>query len=629
MVREVRKRRELPTAAWSRRHGGIVVALWAHALVLAVAATLLRGTHGAAEAALVLAAAFIAAQPRLSRSIRETAATLGILLSSAVLVHLGNGAIEMHFHFFVGLALISLYQRWLPFVLAVGFILVHHGLGGLVAPESVYNHAPAWQEPLKWAAIHAVFVLGAAIANLLTWSSTEDAFIDSLTGLVNRKLFLDRLGHGLVISARSAAPVAVIFFDLDDFKSINDTQGHGAGDELLALVGARLRTQVREADTVARLGGDEFAIIVRDAVTDASVEEVARRVLRVLAEPVTIGADEILLAASIGIAVSEPGDSAEDLLRNADLAMYQAKAAGKGAYRFFRPAMHADLVSKLNMTKELRRALVDGEFVLHFQPTVNLATHRVEGLEALVRWQPPSGPLRMPSDFIGLAESTGLIVPLGRWVLEEACRQMVGWQQAFPSGGGSPKLSVAVNLSARQIVNPRLEADVAAVLDATGLDPASLVLEITETVLMQDTALSIDQLNRLKGLGVRLALDDFGTGYSSLSYLKRFPIDVLKIDKSFVDGLAHGAEASTLARAVIRLGHTLGMQTVAEGVETAEQAASLAALRCDTAQGYYFARPIPAPDIDRVIARARAGCAWSVAVATPQPHRVLVRSLPA
>jgi diguanylate cyclase (GGDEF)-like protein/PAS domain S-box-containing protein len=427
------------------------------------------------------------------------------------------------------------------------------------------------------------------------------AFHDSLTNLANRALFTDRVEHAVARQARRSEPVAVLFLDLDGFKGVNDTLGHAAGDELLMAVAERLLSCARDVDTVARLGGDEFAILLEDTRDGSGPARVAERVLRALASPVRLRDKEVTVSASIGIAVSDPGrePSSEELLRNADIAMYMAKGSGKDRFEIFEPSMHIAVVQRLEIEADLSRAISDGEFVLHYQPIVALEDQSISGVEALVRWQHPERGLVPPNDFIPVAEETGLIVPLGRWVLHEACLQAARWQAAYRA---HPPLSISVNLSPRQLLDRDIIAHVQEALEASGIPPETLTLEITESALVQDTEITIARLHALKALGVRLAIDDFGTGYSSLSYLQRFPVDVLKIDRSFLDVERNANPA--LVRAIVEIGRTLELDTVAEGIEHNEQLTQFRALQCRHGQGYLFARPAGHADITALFDRS-------------------------
>jgi diguanylate cyclase (GGDEF)-like protein/PAS domain S-box-containing protein len=428
----------------------------------------------------------------------------------------------------------------------------------------------------------------------------HQAHHDPLTGLPNRALFLDRLNQALNRARRDGQQRAVLFIDLDRFKDVNDSWGHDAGDRLLVGVTARLRACLRDEDTLARQGGDEFTILL-EAVADAGeAARVADRLATALDRPFPIEGQEHRITASIGIVMTQGVHlRAEDLLRDADIAMYRAKEAGKARYAIFDPAMQSGLLERLALERELRQALDTDRFVLHYQPIVDLATRAVVKVEALVRWPHPQRGFIPPTTFIPIAEESGLIRPLGRWVLREACRQARLWEQA-----GLP-VAVAVNLTAHEFQGATLIEEVTSALAATGLTPEHLLLEITESVAMRDVAATTATLATLRGHGVRVAIDDFGTGYSSLAYLKRLPVDTLKIDRAFIDGLGDDPEDTAIVEAIITLAHTLGLQVVAEGVETPAQAAQLRTLGCESAQGYLFARPLPASDLRALLALER------------------------
>jgi len=435
----------------------------------------------------------------------------------------------------------------------------------------------------------------------------HQAFHDSLTGLANRALFRDRVAQAVSRGSRKGVLPAVLFIDIDNFKSVNDGISHEAGDQLLCMISRRLAEAIRTADTCARVGGDEFAVLVEangsgSVVSDAA--HIAERIFASLRSPCDVNGSEIVMSVSIGIAVARVGDDDADLLRNADLAMYRAKNRGKGRYEVFEPAMHQAVRKRLELETELRRSIeqaVNGKhtngdrppFVIHYQPIAAMATGYISKVEALVRWDHPRRGLVAPMEFIPIAEEMGLIVPLGRWILREACRQTRTWQRAYATSGLPQQIGVTVNLSARQLLQPELPADVAAALRDSGLPAGCLTLEMTESMLVEDSNAILARLRALKALGVRLAIDDFGTGYSSLAYLERFPVDLLKIDKSFVDKIGMGLD-SPLARAMIGLGRELGMHVVAEGIETQVQWSSLRALGCEMGQGFYLSRPLPA-----------------------------------
>lgn len=421
----------------------------------------------------------------------------------------------------------------------------------------------------------------------------HQAFHDSLTGLPNRALFQDRLAQSLARARRKATSVALLFLDLDEFKVINDSLGHKAGDHLLMQIGERLMLCVRAGDSVARLGGDEFTVLLEEIRDSSQVSRVAECIAEQLRAPFLLDGHEVFVTVSIGISISDARFSEPDnMLRNADMAMYEAKNNGRNGYAVFDPGMDQRAWKRLQMEIELRRAIEHEELLLHYQPVVDLTTGMVVEVEALLRWQHPEHGLVSPQEFVPIAESTGLILPIGRWVLEQACKQVKQWQAGRPDGAELLRLSV--NLSARQFKQEGLLEDITAALARTGFDPACLKLEITESVALDNSEATLATLRRLKEIGVRLAIDDFGTGYSALSYLKRYPIDTLKLDRSFVDGLGFDIEDTAIVHTVIAVAKTLGISVTAEGIETAEQLAQLRALGCDLGQGYYFARPLPA-----------------------------------
>jgi diguanylate cyclase (GGDEF)-like protein len=874
----------LPDEIWAQRHRWILALLWLHVPAVFVFALVRHQpvNHSATEASIVMVFAAVATLGTYSgqRRFSTVVTSLGLMVSSAVLVHLANGAIEMHFHYFVMVGVVTLYQDWLPFLVAIVFVVAQHGIMGVVDPHSVYSHADAQRKPWQWAAVHGGFILAMSAVGITSWrlneslqrraqerelklaeaqevarlgswelnvrtgemewsqelyrlleldpttgppsldvvlaqvhpddrdavavavndarttgggssldfrvvsapelrwlhgrvratvsltgrikvvsgtaqdvtdrklaeaelsetlslltatldstadgilvvdlegsitsfnqrfvdlwkipdrilesrndadalefvlSQVEDpdrfaakiqelyarpdalsedtitfidgriferlsmpqrvagetvgrvwsfrdvterrrlehqlshqAFHDSLTALPNQALFRDRVDHALSRATRGATEVAVMFVDLDDFKTVNDSLGHTAGDELLVTVSDRLRNALRASDTAARLGGDEFAVLLEDLVDDVGAQTAAEHLLRSMQEPFHIHGHEVVLSASIGITFGDAASTCDQLLRNADLAMYTAKRRGKNRFEVYRAEMHAVALDRLERESALRRGLERSELVIEYQPVVALPSGRVKGFEALVRWQHPELGLLQPSQFVQLAEETGLVGELGRQVLVAACMQTRRWQLEHPD---FPPLSISVNVSPRQLQNDELVECVAATLDATGLPPSSLVLEITETVMMHDTDVTITRLEALKALGLRLAVDDFGTGYSSLSYLQRFPVDILKIDRAFVSTLGSASGEVSLAPAIVSLARTLDLDVVAEGVETAVQGDILAALGCEFAQGYHFGRPASVSAIDALLARDPVLPAGASPVArTPVPR---------
>ena len=423
----------------------------------------------------------------------------------------------------------------------------------------------------------------------------SQALHDRLTGLPNRVLLRDRVQHAIARAGRRGAAVALLVADVDRFKAVNESLGHDCGDRLLVAVAERLTDMLRPGDTVARMGGDEFALLCEDIGGPDEAARIAARVLEAFEKPFAIQGDDLSLTASVGVAVGTiDGPVPELLLRDADVAMYRAKENGRGRFEVFDESMLAVTSERVSAENQLRRGIAQGELRLYYQPIVHLETGAIAGFEALVRWQHPERGLLPPSEFIPTAEATGLIVPLGRHVLADACLQAASWADTHASG---ERLRISVNVSAKQLVQPGWSDEVAQVLAESGLAPRQLVLEITESVLMDDTDTTAVRLEELRRLGVRIAIDDFGTGYSSLGYLRRLPVDILKIDKSFIDGVAEGPHESALARAVVKLASTLRLEAVAEGVSSRKQLLQLRRLRCPYGQGFFFSRPQPAAAI--------------------------------
>lgn len=854
----------LPIPVWQARHRGILILLVAHVPTVFLFA-LVRGEsvlHGAVESALVGSWAVGALICRRSRATATVAASLGLLTASAVLVHLSGGVIELHFHYFVMVGVVTLYQEWRPFLIAIGYVVFQHGLAGAISPESVYNHESAVAHPWLWAGIHGVFILGMSVAGIVSWKLSEtllaatvrresslaeaqsvgrlgsweldrttgvaewsdemyrvlgvlpgevqpgpDAFLacvhpddldvirsgiasivagrhefttdfrvlpadggpvrwlhgrwrassidganvtaiagtlqdvsdrvradgelrtalslleatldatadgilvvdthgtivsfnrrfsemwriprsildagddnaalawvirevadpdvflgkvrelyaqpeaessdtiefrdgriferhsrpqrvddrvvgrvwtfrditaerrlqeelahqafhDALTNLANQALFRDRVDHALTRAHRRPAELAVMFIDLDNFKTVNDSLGHTAGDELLVRVTERLLACVRDEDTVARLGGDEFAVLVEDIDGPDDAIAVAERVSAAFDHSIRVGDQEIFVSASLGIAFADHGSrqpiGSDQLLRNADLAMYTAKRRGKGRFETYEPTMHEAAVERLAVEADLRNAVARNELVVHYQPMVDIGTGFVRVVEALVRWDHPTRGLVPPMSFIPLAEETGIIDKIGLFVLHQACTDTARLRQ------DSPGIAVSVNVSPRQLRTPSIVSDVVNVLAVSGLPADALILEITEGAMMHDPEGVAETLKALHDIGVRLAVDDFGTGYSSLSYLQRFPIDIVKIDRSFVDKV--DSDPDSLVPTIVRMAQSLRLTAVAEGVESGGQLDRLRDLGCDLAQGFHLARPQP---LDQVLALLR------------------------
>jgi diguanylate cyclase (GGDEF)-like protein/PAS domain S-box-containing protein len=735
----------LPYEEWRQRHRVIVALLWIHAVGLTVFG-LVRGYtlgHTMTDTVVIAVAAFFASQRSLGRKWQSIIAAFGLVASSGVLVHLSNGVVEMHFHYFVVVVILSLYEDWVPFLVAIGFVVIEHGAMGVISPRSVYNHQSALNNPWKWALIHGSFVLAESAACLVAWRKNEDtrvdlqqsvrslseseerfrslvqnasdiallsdrdsrityaspsikkvfgyepeeilgqtrwafihpddmglavaaweaaitstepvapieyrarhadgswrwvevimgnllddpavegvvlnirditerkiaedamlhqAFHDALTELPNRALFLDRLGQALARRGRRSGLTAVLFLDLDRFKWINDSLGHAAGDQLLVQVAARLAGAIRPGDSVARFGGDEFVVLCDDLEGEWEAQGIAERLEAALSQHFCVEGRDITVTASMGIATtaSASGATADALLRDADAAMYRAKERGRNRIEAFQRGMQAVALERLEVESDLRRALERKELRVHYQPVVRLAGAAMLGVEALVRWQHPERGLVPPGEFIPVAEETGLIQQVGSFVLTESCRQVAAWNRAHPDRAS---LSVAVNLSARQMSAAGLTRLVLTALNDSGLEPGMLCLEITESVLMEDVTASRNVLQSLKELGVRLGIDDFGTGYSSLLYLRRFPVDFLKVDRSFVSGLGQNSEDGAIVAGVLGLAHALGVEAIAEGVEQPEQADKLAGLGCELAQGFLWSKPLAPEELEATFER--------------------------
>jgi diguanylate cyclase (GGDEF)-like protein len=451
------------------------------------------------------------------------------------------------------------------------------------------------EEVLKAYAEHAGLALNDARA---AEEAMHQSFYDSLTGLPNRSLFIDRLEHALERMARDKRPIGVLLCDLDGFKTVNDSLGHAAGDRLLRAVGARLAETLRPADTVARFGGDEFAILLEEIGEVEDAVRPATRLLEALRSPFELSGREVFVGASIGIAGASPGTGPDEVLRNADLAMYRAKAQGRGRYSIFESGMHAEVVRRMELEGDLKRAIERDQLRIHYQPIFDLENGRVTGVEALLRWRHPARGLIWPAEFVPIAEESGQIRAVGRWVLTEACRQLALWRAKYPAWD---PLFVNVNLSGAELREPELVGEISTALRAAQLEPRHLMLEMTETVLMEDTEANAARLEALRALGLRLAIDDFGTGYSSLRYLDLFPIDALKIAKPFVDRLGSGPGAEAIPRAISDLAEDFGLEVIAEGIERPDQAPALVELGCRFGQGNHLGPALPPEEADAAL----------------------------
>lgn len=627
--------RSLPAEVWVTRHRWVVGILAFQAAGLPIFA-LLQGyplLHSLAEAVPPATLAALACLPRLSRVVRSSLAGVGLMVVSGMVVHLSGGVIEAHFHFFVMVPIVALYENWVPFGLAVGYVLVQHGVVGTLDSHAVYDHESAQARPWTWAGIHAALFAAACLGSIVNWRLHERARAveqqltkdlahqaqhDGLTGLPNRSVLLERGQSAIADALANDRPLTVLMIDLDRFKDINDTLGHSWGDDLLQQVGPRLAAVLRDRDLIARLGGDEFAVLL-PGLGSLKAQEVADRLRDSLAAGFHIAGIDLDVDASIGIATlasheapagfSVENDGApdgnrniEDLLRQADVAMYAAKQSGCGVVAYA-PEQDENTRSRLTLLSDLRRALEGSQLLLHFQPKLDLASGEVTGIEALVRWQHPQRGLLMPADFIPAAETTSLIGPLTEQVMDLALSEVRGWQD-----DGRP-LQVAVNVSPRCLLDTALPSRVAALLREHAVPAERLRIEITESTLMTDPEAALAILGELAQLGVGLSIDDFGTGYSSMAYLRRLPIDELKVDRTFIAEMGAiptertvGPSADSdgvIVRSAIDLGHNLGLTVVAEGVEDSATLAALSQAGCDRAQGYHIARPMPAAQLRR------------------------------
>jgi diguanylate cyclase (GGDEF)-like protein len=599
----------LPEASWRVRHRAVTWLLLAHAVVIGLCAVLrdLPSTDLLTDIAVPALGAFAASRKSLSRNVRSGIAAVSMMLTSAVVVHLMGGSIEGHFHFFVMIPVVALYEDWVPFGLAAAVVLLHHGVMGTLAPMAVYDHKEAWAHPWRFALIHAAFFAAASMGAVVNWRLHEKARAaeqqltdtmrhrahhDQLTGLPNRTRLLEHARSVFSAAAQRDGSVAVLLVDLDRFKEINDVLGHASGDVLLARVGALMATAIRDDDILARLGGDEFAVVLADADETVAVR-VAERLRMLASGTVEIDGVALNVEASVGIAVAHVtgGEDIDTMLRHADIAMYTAKRARCG-FTVYQSDQDTTTRERLNMLGELRQALQTDEIVLHYQPKLALPGVELIGVEALARWQHPTRGLLSPAEFIPAAESTGLIVPFTLHVLELSLRQMHTWQAT------GHDFSMAVNVSPRCLAHPDLTAKVMDLLRKHGVPPRLLKLEITEDTLAHDPQRALATLTSLHNVGIQISIDDFGTGYSSMSYLKHLPVSELKVDRSFVFGMVGDADDAVLVRSVIELGHNLGLTVVAEGVEDQATLDALTRAGCDVAQGYHLGRPMAGDAFD-------------------------------
>jgi diguanylate cyclase (GGDEF)-like protein/PAS domain S-box-containing protein len=475
--------------------------------------------------------------------------------------------------------------RWLDFECVIRNLLEHENINGLVLNAREITDRKKVQEQLIFSASH-----------------------DQLTGLPNRVLFLDRLQVVIDrIHRHRQTTAGVLFVDVDEFKVVNDCLGHAAGDEFIVEVGNRLRGCMRSDGTVARIGGDEFTVLLEDIAEPSDAIRVAQRIQAAVASPFLLLGQEVCKSVSIGIALASSDDSAESVVQNADLAMYRAKAKGKARSELFDSTMHEQVMGQLQLEVRLRRGLQNQEFRLYYQPIVEVVTGLVEGFEALLRWKPTDSDLIPPGVFIPVAEQSGLIVPISDWVLTEACREALNWHHQYPDG---PLLYVSINVSAKHFSHPGFIGHVRKALETTGIPPQCVKIELTESVAMNDAPSTEETMSQLRALGVKLSIDDFGTGYSSLSYLRRFPVDTLKIDQSFIAAMETERDNCAIVSTVVALGHNLGLQVVAEGVETLSQFQKLRTISCHAAQGYFFSKPVPSDSVGGVVdaIRGRAKC---------------------
>ena len=629
LVQRLPHGRSLPSEVWAVRHKWVVSILLVQSACLPVLG-LLRGypiAHALAEGSVPAILGFGACLRRLGPLTRSALSGVGLMVVSSVVVHLSGGSIEAHFHFFVMVPVVALYESWVPFGLAISWVLVEHGLVGTLDSQAVYDHPAAQQRPWTWAAIHAMLFAAACVGSIVNWKLHEagrelekrlnddlahQARHDLLTGLPNRTLLLDAGEMAIAEAVLNDRPLSVLMIDLDRFKEVNDTLGHSWGDALLQQIGPRLRTQLRDRDVLVRLGGDEFAILL-PGVASIMAQDIADRLHASIAPGFQVAGLTLDVEASMGIATLRSStdfdhdDSAMtaietptigDLLRQADVAMYAAKQTGCGTVAYAH-GQDDNSRTRLTLLTELRQAIALDQLLLHYQPKVDVGSGAITGVEALVRWQHPERGLLPPSEFIPAAESTSLIHPLTERVLDLALAEARVWQDL-----GQP-LQVAVNVSARSLHDTGLPGRVRGLLERHGIPGSLLRIEITETSLIADPDAALAILTELADQGVRLSIDDYGTGYSSMEYLRKLPVDELKVDRSFTAAMSGSESDAVIVRAAIDLGHNLGMRVVAEGVEDDATLRTLADASCDMAQGFHIAHPMPGAQFREWIRTAR------------------------
>jgi diguanylate cyclase (GGDEF)-like protein len=551
---------------------------------------------------LVAGPALLATYRRANQRLRTVSATVSLMSASATIVDLANGSDIAHFHFFVMVGVVALYQDWVAFGVCILITILHHAVLGSIDPNVVYGDSAERQNPIVWSLIHGAFVLASSITYLIAWKANEQQELsDTVTRLPNRTAFVESVQQ---ILSDPEEFMSIIYLDIDNFKQINDSAGHLAGDQILRHVGERMLSVVRQGDSLARLGGDEFAIYVLGTSEIASA--IATRLLHSLQKPIVIGDREILLHVSIGIADTDLARSrhCDDLIRDADLAMYLAKASGGNRIATYTAGVDTAVRQRAELAADLGGALASEEFEMHYQPVVRGADGSLTGVEALIRWRHPTRGFIMPSEFIPLAEETGEIRNIGGWVLRTTIAQVVQWQKSLPN---CEQLNLTVNLSAVQLRDEKVVDMVSSTFQAAGLDPRRLTLEVTESMLMADLDVARLRLDGLRSMGVRIAIDDFGTGYSSLSYLSNLPADVIKIDRSFVQGLDDGTGSSVLTKAIVDMATALDLDTVAEGVETLRQQVALSKLGCHLSQGYLYSPGLPAAEFEEYARRRPVG----------------------